>query len=49
MKMCKQIFKKTAPPNHSNSLICKKNSRAGPDLQFREPSVTKGKTKTTNH
>ena len=48
MKMCEQILKKkkkTAPQYNSNSLNCKKHSRTSPDVQFKEFSLTKEKTR----
>ena len=46
MKMCEQILKKkTAPQYNSNSLNCKKHSRTSPDVQFKEISLTKKKTR----
>ena len=46
MKMCEQILKKeTAPQYNSNSLNCKKHSRTSTEIQFKEFSLTKQKTR----
>ena len=42
-KFVNRSLKKTAPQYNSNSLNCKKHSRKGPDVQFKEFSLIKQK------